>query len=342
MSTKKLINMGACRNKKDLSRTGGVVVLFEAWVKYCNEQKVNATIIDTNKSNYANLPMAYISIICQFIRQVNRHSIVMLHGTAKDYLYIAPVVVFISKLYHCKVVLRKFAGNFEEIYNQSNALKKKIYNYILRNSDIQFWETKSLVRFGEKTGKKSLWFPNVRTDSKIKRPADRPYKRRFVFISRVEKMKGIDNLIECFKSLPDDYTVDIYGFIKDYEASQLKGNNFRYVKPLEPADVCKALSRYDVVVLPTLWATEGYPGIIIEGYSAGLPAIASNIGAIPEIVENEKTGILIRPGNVDDLRKAILSIDDNYYKALSSNARKAFNMFDERTINNKILNYIML
>lgn len=334
--------MGPCRNKKDLSRTGGVIVLFEAWIQYCDEQKINATTIDTNKANYANLLIAYIFIIYQFIKKVRRHTIVMLHGTANDYLYIVPVVVFISKLYHCKVVLRKFAGNFEEIYNQSNVLKKKIYNYILRNSDIQFWETKSLVRFGEKAGTKSLWFPNTRTDSTIKRPTDKPYQRRFVFISRVDKNKGIDNLIKCFESLPNDYTVDIYGPIKGYETSQLNGNNFRYVKPLKPADVCKELSHYDVVVLPTLWKAEGYPGIIIEGYSVGLPTIASNIGAIPEIVEDKKTGFLIRPGNIEDFRKAILSIDENNYKTLSSNARKAFNMFDERTINNKILNYVML
>jgi len=341
MYEKCLINIGACLNKKDISKTGGVVVLFEAWLQYCREQELNTKTIDTNKANYQNVFIAYFSIIWQFIRIVRRDSVIMLHGTAKDYLYIAPIIISISKLYGLKVVLRKFAGNFEKIYEKSNRLKKTVFRYVLRNSDIQFWETKSLVSFGQKLGKNSLWFPNVRVRSNIMRDEDLPYKRRFIFLSRVEKVKGIDVLKECFASLPEGYHVDIYGPVKDYELSQLTGKNFTYVRALEAFEVTEILSKYDVLVLPSMWKGEGYPGIIIESYSVGLPVVASIIGAIPEIVEDGKTGFLVSSGSVGDLRCAILSINDDNYHELMSNARKAFDAFDAQITNEKVLKYVM-
>lgn len=341
MNRKKLINIGACRNRKDRSRTGGVVVLFEAWLQFCREQNLNTVTIDTNKANYNNRLAAYFSILCRFICNFGGHSVVMLHGTANDYLLLAPVLIFISKLCGKKVVLRKFAGNFEEIYNASNGIKKRVYNYVLRKSDVQFWETKSLVIFGKEKGRESLWFPNVREKNDAKRPKDKPFMRRFVFLSRVEKMKGLDILMECFASLPDGYHVDIYGPVKDYETSELSGKNFTYKRPVELSEVAETLAQYDVLVLPTLWRTEGYPGIIIEGYGVGIPSIASRIGAIPEIVENGKEGFLTEPGNVDDLRRTILSINEENYKELASNARAAFNTFDAKLTNDKVLNIVM-
>ena len=341
MYEKCLINIGACLNKKDISKTGGVVVLFEAWLQYCREQELNTKTIDTNKANYQNVFIAYFSIIWQFIRIVRRDSVIMLHGTAKDYLYLGPPVVFISNLCGKKIILRKFAGNFEEIYTASNIIKKSVYNYVLRHSDVQFWETKSLVAFGQKKGSQSLWFPNVRKRRDAQRPSNKPFSRRFVYLSRIEKMKGLDMLMQCFESLPVNYHIDIYGPILDYKASELNGRNYSYKHPVEPDKVADTLAQYDVLVLPTLWKAEGYPGIVIECYSVGIPVIASRIGAIPEIVEDCKTGYLIEPGNVEDLRRAILAINEDNYNKLAISAKAAFDAYDAEHVNNNVLKIVM-
>ena len=132
------------------------VVLFEDWQQYCREKKIEAVTIDSNKANYSNVCIAYLAIIWQFIRKVGWCDVVMLHGTAKDYLFIAPIVVFISKLRHKKIVLRKFAGNFEQIYNASNKVKLCIYNYIFANSDVQFWEKEKVWRKNNRMNEKGL------------------------------------------------------------------------------------------------------------------------------------------------------------------------------------------
>ncbi len=74
-------------------------------------------------------------------------------------------------------------------------------------------------------------------------------------------------------------------------------------------DAAKYLKAFDIFVLPSL--KEGLPYVLLEAGLAGLPIVASNVGGIPEIIENEKTGILTRPANADELANAIKKLIEN-------------------------------
>ncbi|HEY3275780.1 MAG TPA: glycosyltransferase [Syntrophorhabdaceae bacterium] len=67
-----------------------------------------------------------------------------------------------------------------------------------------------------------------------------------------------------------------------------------------PRDIYNVL---DVLVLPSL--TEGIPLALLEAMSFGLPVIASGVGGIPEIVEDNVNGLIVRPGMVSDLAEKI-------------------------------------
>jgi len=54
------------------------------------------------------------------------------------------------------------------------------------------------------------------------------------------------------------------------------------------------------LVFPSEWY-EGFPMTIAEGFACGLPVIASRLGAMAEIVEDERTGLLFEPGSAEDL-----------------------------------------
>jgi glycosyltransferase involved in cell wall biosynthesis len=55
-----------------------------------------------------------------------------------------------------------------------------------------------------------------------------------------------------------------------------------------------------VLIVPSTWY-EGAPGVVIEALACGLPVIASDIGSIPELVDDHRTGLLFRPGGAEDL-----------------------------------------
>jgi glycosyltransferase involved in cell wall biosynthesis len=62
----------------------------------------------------------------------------------------------------------------------------------------------------------------------------------------------------------------------------------------------------DVVVLPSLH--ENFPVVGLEAMSSGKPIIATHVGGIPELVTNNENGILVSPGNVEQIVKALLNL----------------------------------
>ena len=64
-----------------------------------------------------------------------------------------------------------------------------------------------------------------------------------------------------------------------------------------------------VLVLPSRW--EGFGLVIIEAMSNMLPVIASNVGGIPEIIENGRDGILVPPEDSETLAQAINDLLEN-------------------------------
>ncbi len=63
------------------------------------------------------------------------------------------------------------------------------------------------------------------------------------------------------------------------------------------------LKAFDCCILPSL--KEGFPWVILEAAAAQVPLIATNVGAVPEIMENKKHGLLVEPGNAKALAEAL-------------------------------------
>jgi L-malate glycosyltransferase len=86
-------------------------------------------------------------------------------------------------------------------------------------------------------------------------------------------------------------------------------------------DVPEILASSDIAVLPS--KAEGLPNAVLEYLAAGLPTIASDVGGNAEVLQNEETGLLIAPDNVDALAEALLKLLRNpgLAKQLGTNGR---------------------
>jgi glycosyltransferase involved in cell wall biosynthesis len=82
------------------------------------------------------------------------------------------------------------------------------------------------------------------------------------------------------------------------------------------------LNLIDIFILPS--RVEPFGIVLIEAGIMNKPAVASNVGGIPEIIENEKDGLLFESGNVEELSKCILRIinDSELARELSENLHK--------------------
>lgn len=151
--------------------------------------------------------------------------------------------------------------------------------------------------------------------------------------ARLTRIKGHITLIKALKQLKiRDYTCVIVG-------QPARGSNYheelrKLIAHLGLEDKVKLIGHCqdmpaanllaDVVIVPSL-VPEGFGRTMAEAGAMGVPVIASNIGAAPEIVEHGKTGWLIPPGDAENLAKHIdiaLSMTSQQKEALAQNAQK--------------------
>ena len=80
---------------------------------------------------------------------------------------------------------------------------------------------------------------------------------------------------------------------------------------LDPEDAPRILAQHDLLLFLSYMPSEGTPGIIIEAFQCGVPVIATSIGGVPEQVEHEKSGLLVDPRSVPQLKAAIQRLIDD-------------------------------
>ena len=142
-------------------------------------------------------------------------------------------------------------------------------------------------------------------------PAAPPGRRRFVFLGQVSEAKGVRELAAAMRSAAaSGATLDAYGAVIDEAArAELAAAPCVRVHP-EVANerVPALLTAADALVLPTKHFAEGHPGAILEAFAAGRTVIATRHRAIPELVEHERTGLLVPAGDSRALAEAIVRL----------------------------------
>jgi len=318
---------------------GGATVLFKEMIRFLEEDnKQLHTVISSNRFRGRCLSLLYL--LTKTFISLKKNEIILLNVNSAGVRFLWPLFNLISRLSGKKLVLRVFGSHFEddlELKYFSKTLKR-----LLPKLDLLLLETNYLVEKFQPLNPKVKWMPNVRQASILDQDKDkqtwvRKYKKKFIFLGHINSCKGIIELLKAFSELPMEYKLSIYGDIQDNSLLFLKKDpNYKGV--INPNDIFSALHNNDVLILPTYYQGEGYPGVIIEAYREGLPVISTNWKSIPEIVEDGKTGILVSPKDVLALKNAILFFNENNYVDFSNNAKVAFNKFDSNAVHDELFN----
>lgn len=246
--------------------------------------------------------------------------------------------MFLSKKLNKKFISRNFGGNTIELYNSKNKIKSFLIHYLVKESDILFFETKYLVDYFKRININSFWFPNTRKKPCISRDKKKQYKKNFVFVGHIKKEKGIEEILIASKFLDNNYTITLYGSIIDEEYTKeiLEGyDNIYYKGPVIHEEIYSTLIQYDVLILPS--HREGYPGVVIEAFGMGLPVITTKLDSLKEMV-NDKSGILVEVEDYKALVKAIKSFNSNNYSNFSKHALINFQNFDLDIVYERVIN----
>ncbi len=138
-------------------------------------------------------------------------------------------------------------------------------------------------------------------------------------VGRLVEKKGVRYLIEAFSLLPNRIQerthLWIVGtgdeFMPLQQLAEQLGilRHTRFTGEVANADLPDYYSAADLFVSPS--AMEGQGVVFLEAFAAQCCVIASNVGGIPEIIQDGKTGILVNPGNPHQLAQAIQALLEN-------------------------------
>lgn len=157
----------------------------------------------------------------------------------------------------------------------------------------------------------------------------------FVFaeVANLEERKGHIVLLKAIKEILEYHNmlnfvilIEGKGPLKGFISSYIDKNNLsKFVRLIEVEQIYNLYNSIDVLILPSIHS-EDFPNTIIEAMGMGIPVIGSSIAGIPEQIDDHKSGILIPPGDVTALRKAMESFYANkvFYERCAAEAKRKF------------------
>lgn len=327
------------RYQSHSSQIGGTTVSFETLIAYFKVHQFRFNLISTNTFRKRKFDVLnYIRVFPLIIVKTAFADIIMFNLSPRGIAVFAPLIWFSKKIFRKKIVIRPFGGKIEMYFQHSSAAEKYLLKASLKVSDLVCLQTKELLNAPMFRAFPKYWLPTSR-DFSNKMEARNTYRKRYVFISQIHRTKGINTLIQIKEQLPPDFTLDVYGPILDDEFLFLKDQAY-YKGIVAPDNISKTLSEYDVLLFPSTYLGEGYPGIIIEAFVCAMPVFALCWRSIPELIVNGSNGILVPSNNPMELLDEMLSLDETRYRELSRGVVSRRDEFDQEKINKQLLERI--
>ena len=219
--------------------------------------------------------------------------------------YIVVGAWLFSEIQNNKWLINKIK-QIDFIYVQTKTLKEKLSLLDINNNVLIFPNFKLSPQLNKKNS-----INRIEEDSLY-----------LCILSRINEEKGIVDAINSIKILNDKFLVkkiylDIYGPIEsnfsDKFCSLLKINKeyVSYKGVVKYDETISIISLYDILLFPTKYYTEGFPGTIIDSFMAGTPVLVSRWESYSDVVQENITGLSYEFDNIYDLVNKLEYIINN-------------------------------
>ena len=313
-----------------LSNGGGVVAVTRNYLEYKKWGNIEIEYVVTHVNGSAikkilKFIQAYFYIINQLIR--GKVDIFHLHVCDGGPFYRKSIILFTAKFFNKKVILHHHT-DYSEFFASIYGVREKMVKKALQEADLNIVLGNNLVPVI------SNYEPEAKVEvvyNAVKQVGEYRYNEEvdtILFLGWILERKGVFDFLEAVKSidaeLPENTKVALCGFVDDAALKRIHNigldNRISHLGWIEGEKKEILLRQTIVNVLPSY--REGLPMTVLETMALGIPNIVSNISTIPEVIQNAENGLLIEPGNIqeiaDCIRKLVLDID--FRRKLSINS----------------------
>jgi glycosyltransferase involved in cell wall biosynthesis len=152
-----------------------------------------------------------------------------------------------------------------------------------------------------------------------------------LYLGRLNKEKGVEYAIKAMQYVEDSsLKLKVVGEASDGELFNIKEitkekglKNVELLGFKSGSELNEVIRNSKFLIVPSIWY-DNMPNVLLEAFAFGKPVIASNIGSLPEVVEDKVNGLLFEPKNIMDLAEKInyLNSNGNLIREYGENGRR--------------------
>ena len=201
--------------------------------------------------------------------------------------------------------------------------------------------SKEAYDYYTKLGFKVCHVPNAISISSLSEKSERLYEKQIIFAGRLSKEKGILTLLDVAKKLPSNVHLIILGTGPEQNAvisSATTQLNIHYLGYQQKNRTIELIRGSDLLVQPSL--AEGISSTLLEAMACKTPIVATRVGGNKEVLENDKSAILVEPDNPQIMMDKIHDLlnDEKKTSELKEQAFKQVQNYDWSHVGNLYLN----
>ncbi len=279
--------------------------------------------------------------------------LVHIRGSHRGSAFRQAMMTLLVLIFRKPIVLQTHASEFHLFYANLAPMWRKFISWTFCKCDrfvvlSESWKKFHITNLGFKPEQVTVMYNPVKVPAevplRINPVASEPIK--LIFLGYIGKRKGAFDLINAFAQLPESSKANSILIMagdgeveaaKDLVKSLNLTDNIIFPGWIDTEQRDRLLTQADIFVLPSY--NEGLPLSMLEAMAWELPVIVTPVGGIAEIVTDGENGLLIEPGNLEQLSTAMQSLITNQDLRLSLRT-KARQSILPQDINNYWLSFL--
>lgn len=253
-------------------------------------------------------------------RQVD---VIHIHFSERGSALRMSILTLIAMAFRKPVITHAHGCEFHTFHDELPQGMKQVLNWILQRCTYLIALSESWKDFYinncDLTAEQVVVLPNpVEIPENVPERSNSHKKINIVFLGRIGKRKGVFDLLEAYAKVAPEQRkkseLILAGIGQVEQANHLAERLYlkehvAFAGWVDSAKRSELLSQADVFLLPSY--NEGLPMALLEAMSWGLPVITTPVGGIPEVITHNETGLLVNPGDVQQLAEALQSLIEN-------------------------------